>query len=156
MFLFLPRSVYSILSCPCRTSSGRVEPPVSWNVLWNPSTMLLESANRSMWKYHTELLSIHQHQLLNLWADKPSDDHRLSLQVFQLRPQTNKTRLNLGAKDPWPHNSCLNPWGRAPCHIYIYTLHCYVTLSGGLGKYPVIKHNIFVVKCLNGHIKGNK
>lgn len=119
MSLFLPRSVYSILSCPCRTSSGRVEPPLSWNVLWNPSTMLLESANRSMRKYHIELLNIHQHQLLNLWADKPSHDHRLSLQVFQLRPQTNKTRFNLDAKDPWPHNSCLSPWGLVP---YINTI----------------------------------
>lgn len=152
MALFLPRSVYSILSCPCRTSSGRVEPPGSWNVLWNPSTMLLESANRSMWKHHTELLSIHQHQLLNLWADEPSDDHRLRLQVFQLRPQTDKTRFSLGAEDPWPHSSCLNPWGRAP---YVY-IHYYVTLPGGLGKYPGIKHNISVVKHLNGHIKRNK
>lgn len=142
MALFLPRSVYSILSCSCRTSSGRVEPPGSWNVLWNPSTMLLESETgrreditQSCSAPIISCSAWEQTSLQRITDPAPGPSAEAPDPQNQVQPR---------CRGPQPHNSCLNPCGRAPCvHI-----HCHVALPGGLGKYPVTKHSISVMTYL--------
>lgn len=65
----------------------------------------LRKCKPAMWKYHIEVLSIHQQQPLDLWVDEPSDEHRPSLEVFQLRPQTSWRRNKPSTSECLTHKS---------------------------------------------------